>query len=79
MLEAINLKRHSDHVSTVLALKFLHMTVLKTVALHTSNEKCISKKDNLLFILGSIPGMQRSRKIVQLGHQACLSMEMNAW
>ena len=62
LLEAINLNRCSGHVQSVMALKFLLMTFLRAGALARLEWKWISKKDNLLVIPGTTPGLKRTKK-----------------
>ena len=78
LLQAINLNRCSGHVQAVLALKFLLMTFLRTGALARLEWKWISKKDNLLVIPGSTPGLKRTKKTEHLDHHVPLTKEMNA-
>ena len=75
LLQAINLNRCSGHVQAVLALKFLLMTFLRTGALARLEWKWFSKKDNLLVIPGSTPGLKRTKKTEHLDHHDPLTKQ----
>ena len=77
-LEAINLNRCSGHVQSVMALKFLLMTFLRAGALARLEWKWINRKDNLLVIPGTTPGLKRTKKTEDLPHHVPLTKEMNA-
>ena len=62
LMERINVNRCSGHVQAVLALKFLLMTFLRTGALARLEWKWISRKEDLLVIPGSTPGLKRTKK-----------------
>ena len=78
LLEAINLNRCSGHVQSVMALKFLLMTFLRAGALVRLEWKWISRKENLLVIPGTTPGLKRTKKTEDLPHHVPLTKEMNA-
>ena len=78
LLEPINLNRCSGHVQSVMALKFLRMTFLRAGALAHLEWKWISKKDNLLVIPETTPGLKRTKKKEELPHHVPLSKRMNA-
>ena len=78
LLEAIHLNRSSGHVQSVMALKFLLMTFLRAGALARLEWKWISRKENLLVIPGTTPGLKRTKKTEDLPHHVPLTKEMNA-
>ena len=78
LLEAINLNRCSGHVQSVMALKFLLMTFLRAGALARLEWKWINRKENLLVIPGTTPGLKRTKKTEDLPHHVPLTKEMNA-
>ena len=77
LLEAIHLNRCSGHVQSVMALKFLLTTFLRAGALARLEWKWISRKDNLLVIPGTTPGLKRTKKTEDLPHHVPLTKEMN--
>ena len=61
-----------------MALKFLLMTFLRAGALARLEWKWINRKDNLLVIPGTTPGLKRTKKTEDLPHHVPLTKEMNA-
>ena len=78
LLKAINLNCCSGHVQSVMALKFLLMIFLRAGALARLEWKWISRKENLLVIPGTTPGLKRTKKTKDLPHHVKPPKKMNA-